>query len=137
MSSIPVMENRGFMNLQLSAQALWFHLAMRAREADGRLSVSETEAAALRREIGAADEDVRALLRNGFITAESGRVYVNEESIWMPGPIVERDGEQQVLFVYPGSRMTYWRESLEKYRRQQAAEERQRAERYGSAACFG
>ena len=137
MSSVPTADNRGFLNLQLSAQALWFHLALRADEEGGRLSVSETEAATVRREIGATADDVRALLRNGFIESRSGRVYITEESVWMPGPVVEENGEQQVLCVYPGSRIVYWQESLVKYRRQQAAEEQRRAERYGRAACFG
>lgn len=131
MSSVPTMDNKAFKHLSHGAQALWFHLAMRAREEDGRLSVSETEAAALRRELVIDDEAVRALLRNGFITAESGRVYVTEESVWMPGPIVERDGEQQVLFVYPGSRLVICRESIEKYRREQARAEQVRREKYG------
>ena len=129
MNSVPTMENRGFMNLQLSAQALWFHLSARAREYGDRWAVSAWEATAVRREIGAAPEDVQALIRNRFVTVKNEMVYINEEVEWMPGPVVERDGEEQVLFVYPGSRMVYWRESMEKYRRQQAEDERKRAER--------
>lgn len=130
MNSVPTIENRGFMNLQLSAQALWFHLAVRARQVDDRWAVSETEAAATRKEIGASDEDVRALLRNGYLYTEGGLVYIREEGAFMPGPVVEQNGELQVLFVYPGSRMVYWRESLAKYRCGCAEDEKRRRERY-------
>ena len=130
MNSVPTPDNKGFKFLSHGAQVLWFHLAMRAKELDGRLSIDASSAATLRCEIGVSDEDLRALLRNGFITVEGRCVYVVEEGVWMPGPIVEENGEERVQFIYPGSRMIYWRESLEEYRRKQAEEERKRRERW-------
>lgn len=121
MNSVPTPDNKGFKFLSHGAQVLWFHLALRAKDDGGGLSVSESEAATLRKELGVGDNDVRELLRNGFIEARSGRVTVVEEGAYLPGPVVEQKGEQQVLFVYPGTRMVYWRETMEKYRREVAA----------------
>lgn len=113
-----VPDHRGFMNIPLSAQALFFHLWVRSVERNGRVFVDCVTAKMVRVEIGATDSDVKALVKNGFVHSEDGRIYLADRVEWMPGPIEEIDGVDTVRCIFPGSRMEYMRRSMESYQRE-------------------
>lgn len=72
MFSIQIVDTDAFMDMPLSAQALYFHLGMRADD-DGFVS----NARRIQRLIGAADDDLRILAMKRFIlTFDSGIVVI-------------------------------------------------------------
>lgn len=72
MFSLKIIETDAFMGMPLSAQALYFHLGMRADD-DGFVSNART----IQRLVGASDDDFRILLMKRFILAfDSGVVVI-------------------------------------------------------------
>ena len=114
---IPVEDSVGFMNIPLSAQALWFHLCIRA-EWDGLYyRINRTYARDIREAIGATAADVRELLRNQLILEYDGYIYLENVTVY-PGPVVVNEaGMKEVSILFPGSRLEICRERVSKYRR--------------------
>ena len=71
MFSVKIIETDAFMSMPLSAQALYFHLGMRADD-DGFVSNART----IQRLVGASDDDIRLLLMKRFILAFDSGVIV-------------------------------------------------------------
>lgn len=123
---VPTPEHKGFVNLSHSAQCLFFHLWMRAEddaEEPGWLGISLYEAKTVREQIGASEEDVRALMRNGFLKSKNGRAYLATEVEWCVGPIEVENGTEVVRWIFPGTRREFMRQSLERYRQMMQADE--------------
>lgn len=114
---VPVEDSVGFMNIPLSAQALWFHLCIRA-EWDGLCyRINRTYAREVKEDIKATAEDVRVLLRNQLILEHDGYIYLENVAVY-PGPVVvNEDGMKEVSILFPGSRLEICRERVSKYRR--------------------
>lgn len=112
---VPVEDSVCFMNIPLSAQALWFHLSIRAEWDGVQFRISTEYARELRRQLEAADEDVRALLRNELILELDGYIYL-ENLAKFPGPVVDNNGVKEVVYVDPDTRLEYFRERVSKHR---------------------
>ena len=113
---VPVEDSIGFMNLPLSAQALWFHLCIRAEWDGVQYRINTPYAREVREQIKAADEDVRVLLRNELIMEQDGYIYLENVAIY-PGPVVNNNGVKEVSYLWPGTQLEYFRERVSEYRR--------------------
>ena len=108
-------DSAAFMNIPLSAQALWFHLSIRAEWDGVQFRINKNYAGEVRRQIGATGEDVRALLRNELIMEYEGYIYL-ENVAHYPGPVVCDNGVKEVVHVDPDTRLAYFRERVSKHR---------------------
>ena len=104
------------MNLPLSAQALWFHLCIRAEWDGVQYRIRTASARDVREQIRADDEDVRVLLRNELIMEQDGYIYLENFSIY-PGPVINNNGVKEVSYLWPGTQLEYFRERVSEYRR--------------------
>lgn len=84
MFSLQVVDTDAFMDMPLSAQALYFHLSMRADD-DGFID----NARRIQKLLGAADDDLRILIAKGFILAfDSGVIVVKH---WKISNYIQKD----------------------------------------------
>ena len=84
MFSLQVVDTDAFMDMPLSAQALYFHLSMRADD-DGFID----NARRIQKLLGAADDDLRILIAKGFILAfDSGVIVVKN---WKISNYIQKD----------------------------------------------
>lgn len=114
--NVPVEDSVAFMQLPLSAQALWFHLCIRA-EWDGlQYRINQHYAREVREDIGASGEDVRVLMRNELIVEHNGYIYLENVALY-PGPVVNESGVKEVVHIFPGLRLEIGRERVSEYRR--------------------
>ena len=114
MSKTPIPCSLGFENLPLSAQALFFHLAIRANE-EGYITAGQ--ATMVREHIGATDEDVKALLRNRFVVTDGGRLHVEKDATY-PSLVVENGQEDVILYIF--HRTAIWRQTVAAYEQELA-----------------
>ena len=112
---VPVEDSVGFMQMPLAAQALWFHLCIRAEWYNVNLRIHKEYAREIREAIGATADDVRALIYNEFILEFDGWIYLENVSLY-PGPVVNENGVRELEHIFPGSRLTYSRERVRDYR---------------------
>lgn len=113
--NVPVEDSVGFMMLPLSAQALWFHLCIRAEWTGLQYRINKHCAREIREDIGATGDDVRVLLRNELITEYEGYIYLENVAIY-PGPVVCDNGIKEVSYIFPGTRLEFSRERVSEYR---------------------
>ena len=114
---VPVEDSMGFMNIPLSAQALWFHLCIRAEWTGLYYRINCNYAREVREDIKATAADVRELLRNQLILEHDGYIYLENVALY-PGPVVlNEDGTKEVSIIFPGSQLEVSRERVSKYRR--------------------
>ncbi|MBQ9841589.1 MAG: hypothetical protein IJO42_00590 [Clostridia bacterium] len=111
----PVEDSAAFMNIPLSAQALWFHLCIRA-EWDGlHYRIRKQYAHHVREDIGATADDVRTLIRNELILDYEGYIYLENVALY-PGPVTCENGVKEVEHIFPGTRLQFLRERVSEYR---------------------
>ena len=115
MMDVPIEDSVQFMNIPLSAQALWFHLSIHGEWDGVQCRINIEYARELRRQIGASSEDVRVLMRNELILELEGYIYL-ENLAKFPGPVVNNDGVKEVVYVDPNTRLEYFRERVSNYR---------------------
>ncbi len=107
MFSLQIVDTDAFMDMPLSAQALYFHLGMRADD-DGFVS----NARRVQKLVGAADDDMRILMAKRFILAFSSGVVVIKH--WKISNYIQKDRykptlyqeEKCTLFLKPGGAYT-------------------------------
>lgn len=107
MFSLQIVDTDAFMDMPLSAQALYFHLGMRADD-DGFVS----NARRVQKLVGAADDDLRLLMAKRFILAFSSGVIVIKH--WKISNYIQKDRykptlyqeEKSTLFLKPGGAYT-------------------------------
>ena len=76
MIAIKLIDSDTFLDMPSSAQALYFHLAMRADD-DGFLGNPKR----IRKDIGAAEDDLKLLIAKGYILPfESGVIVIRSEA---------------------------------------------------------
>lgn len=107
MFSIQIIDTDAFMDMPLSAQALYFHLGMRADD-DGFVS----NAKRIQKLVGAADDDLKILALKRFILVfDSGVVVIKH---WKISNYIQKDRykptlyqeEKSTLFLKPGGAYT-------------------------------
>ena len=113
---IPIEDSVQFMNLPLSAQALFFHLLIRAEWDGMQYRIRKDYAGDTRRLIKAKSADVRVLLDNELILEQDGYIYLENVAIY-PGPVVRDNQEREVSLIWPGTRLEYSRQRVSDYRR--------------------
>lgn len=111
----PVEDSTCFMNIPLSAQALWFHLFIRAEWDATHFRINTEYAKTVRRQIGATADDVRTLLHNELILDYDGYIYL-ENVAQFGGPVVCENGVKEVVYVDPDTRLEYARQRVSEYR---------------------
>ena len=107
MFSLQIVDTDAFMDMPLSAQALYFHLGMRADD-DGFVS----NARRIQKLVGAADDDLRLLMAKRFILAFSSGVVVLKH--WRISNYIQKDRykptlyqeEKDTLYLKPGGAYT-------------------------------
>ena len=112
----PIVDSVAFTMLPLSTQALWFHLVIRAEWDGAQYRINKFYAKSIKDAIGATAEDVRILAHNEMLLEYDGYVYLENVAIY-PGPVVHDNGVKEVAYIFPGSRMEYYREQVSEYRR--------------------
>lgn len=112
---VPVEDSVGFMQMQLAAQALWFHLCIRAEWYGVNLRIRKEYAREIREDIGATADDVRALIYNEFIQEYDGWIYLENVALY-PGPVVNETGVREMQHIFPGTRLEHSRERVSHYR---------------------
>lgn len=91
MFSLKIVDTDAFIEMPLSAQALYFHLGMRADD-DGFIA----NAKRVQRAVGAADDDLKILFAKRFILAfESGVVVVKH---WKVNNYIQKDRRTPTLY---------------------------------------
>ena len=113
----PVEDSTCFMNIPLSAQALWFHLCIRAQWDGLHYHINKSYAKEIRLQLGATDEDVRVLLRNELILDYEGEIFL-ENVAQFGGPVVCENGVKEVVYVDPYTRLEHFRQRVSEYRQQ-------------------
>lgn len=114
MNKTPTPCSLGFENLPLSAQALFFHLACHASE-NG--IISQNVASIVRERIGATDADVKALIRNKFVTTSSGGGQLKlETTATYPSLVVDNGNEEEIVYIF--HRTVIWRQTVAAYEKE-------------------
>lgn len=91
MFSIQIIDTDAFMDMPLSAQALYFHLGMRADD-DGFVS----NARRIQKLVGAADDDLKLLILKRFVlTFESGVIVLKH---WKISNYIQKDRYKPTLY---------------------------------------
>lgn len=92
MFSQKVVETDRFLDMALTAQALYFHLGMHADD-DGFVGNSKS----LRRMIGASEDDLKALVEKGYlILFEDGVVAIRD---WLVSNYVKKDRYTPTIYT--------------------------------------
>lgn len=92
MFSLSVVDTDAFLDLPASAQALYFHLGMRADD-DGFLGNAKT----IQRMIGASADDLKLLIAKGYLlTFENGVCVIRE---WNVNNTLKKDRYQPTKYV--------------------------------------
>lgn len=87
-----IIDSDAFIEMPLSAQALYFHLAMRADD-DGFINNHKN----IQRMVGASDDDLKLLIANNFIiTFESGIVVIRH---WKVHNYIQSDRYKPTRYV--------------------------------------
>ena len=91
MFSLQIVDTDAFMDMPLSAQALYFHLGMRADD-DGFVS----NARRVQKLVGAADDDLKLLIAKRFVlTFESGVIVLKH---WKISNYIQKDRYKPTLY---------------------------------------
>ena len=87
-----IIDSDAFMDMPLSAQALYFHLSMRADD-DGFVN----NAKKIQRMIGASDDDCKLLVMKRFVlTFESGVIVIKH---WRIHNYIQKDRYQETVYL--------------------------------------
>ena len=91
MFSLSVIDSDYFLDMPLTAQALYFHLSMRADD-DGFVNSVKK----IKRMTGASDDDLKILISKGFIiTFESGLIVITH---WKMHNCIQKDRYKKTIY---------------------------------------
>ena len=115
-TAVPIEDSVAFTMLPLSAQALWFHLVVRAEWDGVQYRINKVYAREIREGIGASADDVRALMHNELIAELGEWIYLENVALY-PGPVLVENGVKKIVHIFPGSRLEDSRQRISEYRR--------------------